>query len=72
MTDRNDHALLRLHEIVQADHDLQQRLFGLQDAGDFIAEVQRLAASRGLELDEDEIRQVMRTAQMGWFERRLP
>lgn len=72
MTDRNDNVLLRLHEIVQAEPDLQSRLFNLKDVGDFMTEVQRLAAAHEVELDEDSIRQAMRAAQMGWIERRLP
>lgn len=72
MTDRNDNALLRLREIVHADPDLQTQFFRLQDVGDFIAEVHRLAASCGLALDEEDIRQAMRIAQISWIERRLP
>lgn len=72
MTDRNDNALARLNGIVQDDPDLQERLFGLQDTGDFIAEVQRLAASSGLKLEEDAVKQAMRAAQISWIERTLP
>lgn len=72
MTDQNDNSLRALREIVHADPALQEQLFRLQDAAAFIGEVQRLAESRGLELDEENIRQAMRTAKMGWLERRLP
>lgn len=72
MTNPNDNALLRLHEIVRADPECQARLFSLQDADIFIAEIQRLAESNGLILDEDAIRQAMRFAQMRWIERRMP
>ncbi|MBI5936817.1 MAG: Nif11 family protein [Betaproteobacteria bacterium] len=59
-----------LRQAVQADPDLQARLFGLSDRQAFIAEVRRLAQGLGYALEEADVQHAMLAGWQTWSERR--
>lgn len=67
-----DTPLDPLRLTIQQEPDLQNRLFALQDAGEFIAALAKLGAETGHAVSEDSLKEALRQGRREWIERDLP
>ncbi|MDD5271937.1 MAG: aspartyl/asparaginyl beta-hydroxylase domain-containing protein [Methylovulum sp.] len=61
-----------LHQHIQSDAQLHRQLFAINTKDDFIATLASVAERSGHNLDEPELKQMMRQNHRAWIERNLP
>ena len=61
-----------LRSAIQQDPSLQDRLFALQNADEFLAALAGLAMETGHAVTEDQLKEALRQGRREWVERDLP
>ncbi len=70
MPDYGDEIFQMLRRTVQADPELQARLFNIFDTDKFVSAICELAFQSGHELQHEEVIQAMRSGRSAWLDRK--